>query len=66
MRPAGAHDRSESAIADLRRLGSMGFVGPMGFYESIDFTRETKRDGEPGVVIYPIWRTPGNEPGGDR
>ena len=24
----------------------------MGFYESIDFSRESKRDGEPGVAIY--------------
>src|SRR5579871_5063724 len=30
----------------------MDLDGPMGFYESIDFSRESKRDGEPGVTIY--------------
>jgi cyclic beta-1,2-glucan synthetase len=41
-----------AATANLERLKSMGMVGPMGFYEAIDFTRESKRDGARGVVIY--------------
>ena len=41
-----------SAIANLKRLEEMGLAGPMGLYESIDFARERKRDGERGVVIY--------------
>ena len=40
------------AIPNLQRLDSLGLDGPMGFYESIDFSRESKRDGSPGVVIY--------------
>ena len=40
------------AVRNLERLHGMGLAGPMGFYESIDFTRENRRHGEPGVVIY--------------
>jgi len=43
--PTGATD-------NLRRLQEFGLAGPMGLYEAIDFTRESKRDGERGVVIY--------------
>ena len=42
----------KSAIPNLQQLDSLGLDGPMGFYESIDFSRESKRDGTPGVVIY--------------
>jgi cyclic beta-1,2-glucan synthetase len=42
----------ESAIPNLQQLDKLGLDGPMGFYESIDFSRESKRDGSPGVVIY--------------
>jgi cyclic beta-1,2-glucan synthetase len=41
-----------SAIPNLQRLESLGLDGPMGLYESIDFSRESKRDGSPGLVIY--------------
>jgi cyclic beta-1,2-glucan synthetase len=41
-----------SATGNLERLRTMGMTGPMGFYESIDFTRESARDGARGVVIY--------------
>jgi cyclic beta-1,2-glucan synthetase len=41
-----------AATANLRRLAAHGLNGPMGFYEAIDFTRRSKREGEPGVVIY--------------
>jgi len=40
------------AVANLKRLRGMILSGPMGFYESIDFTRAGKPNGVPGVVIY--------------
>ena len=40
------------AAQNLERLLALGLSGPMGFYEAIDFTRETERYGKPGVVIY--------------
>ncbi len=40
------------AIENLRRLRNLDLTGPMGFYESIDFSRESQRHGDPGVVIY--------------
>jgi cyclic beta-1,2-glucan synthetase len=43
---------SFSALENLKRLEGLGLRGPMGFYEAIDFTREAKRDGERGVIIY--------------
>src|SRR5262249_56955915 len=45
IEPAGATD-------NLRRLAELGLVGPMGLYEAIDFTRQSKRGGQRGVVIY--------------
>ena len=41
-----------AAVANLKHLEELGMVGPMGFYEAIDFTRTAERDGERGVVIY--------------
>src|SRR5205823_11761544 len=41
----------QAALANLQRLNGLGLVGPMGFYESIDYSRES-RGGTPGVVIY--------------
>ena len=43
--PTGATD-------NLRRLEEFGLAGPMGLYEAIDFTLQSKRDGDRGVVIY--------------
>ena len=43
---------SEAALDNLRRLATFDLEGPMGFYESIDFSRENSRDGKPGIVIY--------------
>ncbi len=40
------------AVRNLERLHGLGLAGPMGLYEAIDFTRENRRHGEPGVVIY--------------
>jgi cyclic beta-1,2-glucan synthetase len=41
-----------AATANLERLKHLGLAGPMGFYESIDFSRETRQNGARGVVIY--------------
>ncbi|MGD0617948.1 MAG: glucoamylase family protein, partial [Bryobacteraceae bacterium] len=41
-----------AATENLRRLGDMGLDGPMGLYESIDFSVPGQRDGDRGVVIY--------------
>ena len=41
-----------AALDNLRRLAAFDLDGPMGFYESIDFSRENSRDGKPGIVIY--------------
>jgi len=42
----------ESAIDNLDRLSKLGLDGPMGFYESVDFTRDSTSEGTRGVVIY--------------
>jgi cyclic beta-1,2-glucan glucanotransferase len=42
----------KSAVPNLKHLDHLGLDGPMGFYESIDFSRGSKRDGSPGVVTY--------------
>jgi cyclic beta-1,2-glucan synthetase len=41
-----------AATDNLRSLEASGLSGPMGLYEAIDYTRQNKRDGELGVVIY--------------
>ena len=41
-----------AAIANIKRLASLGLAGPMGLYESIDFSREKSPDGARGVVVY--------------
>ena len=40
------------ALENLRRLEDEGLRGRMGFYESIDYTRNRSREGAPGVIIY--------------
>ena len=42
----------ESAIENIERLERLGLVGPMGLYESIDFSREKKREGGRGVIVF--------------
>jgi cyclic beta-1,2-glucan synthetase len=42
----------EAAIQNLSRLQKLGLEGPMGFYESVDFTRESTSEGGRGVVVY--------------
>ncbi|HEX4273826.1 MAG TPA: glucoamylase family protein [Bryobacteraceae bacterium] len=37
---------------NLERLQGLGLGGPMGFYESIDFSRENRKNGERGVTIF--------------
>jgi cyclic beta-1,2-glucan synthetase len=41
-----------AAASNLSRLDRLGLLGPDGFYEAIDFTRQSKREGDRGVVIY--------------
>jgi cyclic beta-1,2-glucan synthetase len=41
-----------AAIRNLKRLKDLDLDGPMGWFESIDFNIEDKKDGQPGVVIY--------------
>ncbi len=41
-----------AAIDNLKRLRDSGFDGPMGPYESIDFSLENAKHGQRGVVIY--------------
>ena len=41
-----------AATGNLERLKDLGMAGPMGFYESIDFSRESRQSGARGVVIY--------------
>ncbi|MDP9053607.1 MAG: hypothetical protein M3N93_04805, partial [Acidobacteriota bacterium] len=40
-----------AAANNLERLKNLGMAGPMGFYESIDFSRESRKNSR-GVVIY--------------
>jgi cyclic beta-1,2-glucan synthetase len=40
------------SINNLKRLEKLGMYGRMGFYESLDFTREQERKGEKGVIVY--------------
>ena len=47
----------QSAIPNLQRLETLGLDGPMGFYESIDFSREAKRDGSPAWSFTLTWLT---------
>ena len=43
---------AEAAAENLQHLRESGLAGPMGLYESIDFTRESTREGERGVIVY--------------
>ena len=43
---------ARSGIANLRNLERRGLVGPMGFYESIDYSRASTREGNEGIIIY--------------
>ncbi len=40
------------SIKNLRRLDKAGMYGRMGFYESLDYTRQRERRGRKGVIIY--------------
>ncbi|GBE14033.1 N,N'-diacetylchitobiose phosphorylase [bacterium BMS3Abin14] len=39
------------AIGNLNRLAGMGLYGRFGFFESIDFSRRKKRQGDKGVIV---------------
>ena len=40
------------AIGNLKRFVKLGMYGRMGFYESLDYTRQEERRGGKGVVVY--------------
>ena len=42
----------EDALRNLSHLEAIGLAGPMGFYESVDYTRAEKKDAQPGIVIF--------------
>jgi cyclic beta-1,2-glucan synthetase len=41
-----------AAIQNLERLNKLGLDGPMGPYESLDFTRQSTQEGKRGVIVY--------------
>ncbi len=41
-----------AAIENLRRLAKLGMYGVMGFYESLDYSRQDERQGAKGVIVY--------------
>ncbi len=41
-----------AGVNNLRRLEGRGMKGPMGFYEAIDYSRSSSREGEKGITIY--------------
>jgi cellobiose phosphorylase len=42
----------EESIKNFKRLGQAGMCGRMGFYESLDYSRQKERQGGSGVIIY--------------
>lgn len=40
------------SIRNLRRLEKAGMYGRMGFYDSLDYTRQQERQGGKGVIVY--------------
>jgi cyclic beta-1,2-glucan glucanotransferase len=40
------------SIRNLKRLEKAGMYGRMGFYESLDYTRQPERQGGKGVIVY--------------
>ncbi len=41
-----------AAIQNLKRLTKLGMYGLMGFYESLDYSRQDERQGSKGVIVY--------------
>jgi hypothetical protein len=42
----------EESIRNFKRLERAGMYGRMGFYESLDYTRQQERQGGKGVIVY--------------
>ena len=42
----------KKAVANLKTLESVGMLGRFGFFDSIDYTRQRRPEGERGVIIY--------------
>src|SRR5207245_10257261 len=41
----------EDSIRNLKRLEKTGMYGRMGFYESLDYTRQQERQGSKGAIV---------------
>ncbi|HEY3490487.1 MAG TPA: glucoamylase family protein [Candidatus Deferrimicrobiaceae bacterium] len=39
------------SVENLRRLGGLGLLGDYGYFEAMDFSRQTQREGRRGVVV---------------
>ncbi len=39
------------SVKNLRRLASLGLLQDFGFYEAVDFNRQSAREGERGVIV---------------
>lgn len=42
----------KKAVANLKTLEGIGMLGRFGFYDSIDYTRQRRPEGERGVIVY--------------
>jgi len=38
-------------VQNLKRLAALGLLGDYGFYEAMDFSRQTQREGKRGVIV---------------
>ncbi|GFO60058.1 hypothetical protein GMST_23830 [Geomonas silvestris] len=41
----------QATVRNLRRLAGLGMLGDFGYYESVDFSRQTQRQGGHGVIV---------------
>jgi hypothetical protein len=49
--------RPKDVLENLSYLESEGALGPMGFYEAIDYTKDRLEPGERKAIVRPTWRT---------
>ena len=40
-----------AAMENLRKMTAIGMLGDLGYYESIDFSRQAEREGQRGIVV---------------
>jgi cyclic beta-1,2-glucan synthetase len=41
----------DEAVQNLKQLAGLGLLGDYGYYEAMDFSRQTRREGRRGVII---------------